>query len=158
MLACLLGVWQMWARSPLKAPGHTAANYFGSVTLHGVSMAYTGLQGQWRRVAAFDYSDPLVASWGPYVLVSLAGGVLLAASAILFVANLVGLHRAPLNETARPPAYALAVHPPVRVPPMLNGFGLWNWLVALLMLGAYGFPIAQFFLDPPPQAVVHHVN
>lgn len=119
---------------------------------------YTGLQGQWRRVAAFDYSDPLVASWGPYVLVSLAGGVLLAASAILFVANLVGLHRAPLNETARPPAYALAVHPPVRVPPMLNGFGLWNWLVALLMLGAYGFPIAQFFLDPPPQAVVHHVN
>lgn len=38
--ACLLGVWQMWARSPLEAPGHTAANYFRSVTLHGVSMAF----------------------------------------------------------------------------------------------------------------------
>ena len=39
-VACLLGVWQMAARSPLDAPAHTAANYFRSVTLHGVSMAY----------------------------------------------------------------------------------------------------------------------
>ena len=39
-VACLLGVWQMWARSPLTAPYHTAANYFRSVTLHGVSMGY----------------------------------------------------------------------------------------------------------------------
>ena len=30
----------MWARSPLDAPAHTASNYFRSVTLHGVSMAY----------------------------------------------------------------------------------------------------------------------
>jgi cytochrome c oxidase subunit 1 len=39
-VACILGVWQMWARSPLPAPAHTAANYFRSVTLHGVSMAF----------------------------------------------------------------------------------------------------------------------
>ena len=39
-VACLLGVWQMWARSPIQAPAHTAANYFRSVTLHGVSMAF----------------------------------------------------------------------------------------------------------------------
>src|SRR5215212_8011287 len=39
-VACLLGVWQMWARSPLAAPAHTASNYFRSVTLHGVSMAF----------------------------------------------------------------------------------------------------------------------
>jgi hypothetical protein len=39
-VACLLGVWQMWARSPLAAPAHSAANYFRSVTLHGVSMAF----------------------------------------------------------------------------------------------------------------------
>ena len=32
-VACLLGVWQMWARSPLAAPYPTAANYFRSVTL-----------------------------------------------------------------------------------------------------------------------------
>ncbi len=39
-VACILGVWQMWARSPLEAPAHSAANYFRSVTLHGVSMAF----------------------------------------------------------------------------------------------------------------------
>ena len=39
-VACILGVWQMWARSPLEAPAHTAGNYFRSVTLHGVSMAF----------------------------------------------------------------------------------------------------------------------
>src|SRR5215218_8216282 len=39
-VACLLGVWQMWARSPIAAPAHSAANYFRSVTLHGVSMAF----------------------------------------------------------------------------------------------------------------------
>jgi hypothetical protein len=26
------------------------------------------------------------------------------------------------------------------------------------MLAAYGYPIAQFFLDPPPQALVHRLS
>ncbi len=41
--------------------------------------------------------------------------------------------------------YALAVNPPVRVPPALNGFGLWNAIVLVLMILAYGYPIGQFF-------------
>ncbi|MFP5329036.1 MAG: cbb3-type cytochrome c oxidase subunit I [Alphaproteobacteria bacterium] len=118
---------------------------------------WTGLQGQWRRVAAFDYSDPMIAAWGPWVIVSLVGGILLAASALLFVYNLAMLHRSGVADARRTIDYAEAVHPPGRVPAALNGFGLWNWLVALLMLLAYGYPIAQFFLDPPPQAVVHRV-
>jgi cytochrome c oxidase subunit 1 len=55
-------------------------------------------------------------------------------------------------------AYAVAVHPPGRLPAALNGFGLWNGLVALLMLAAYGYPILQFFVDPPPAAVVHRIG
>ena len=39
-VASVLGVWQMWARSPLPAPFLTAETYFTSVTAHGVSMAY----------------------------------------------------------------------------------------------------------------------
>jgi hypothetical protein len=31
-------------------------------------------------------------------------------------------------------------------------------LVAWLMLVAYGDPIAQFFIDPPPQGVVHRLG
>jgi len=119
---------------------------------------YLGLQGQWRRVAAFDYSNPTIASWGPWVIVSLVGGVILTVSALMFVYNLASLHR---RGGAAAPAsfdYAQAVHPPTRVPASLNGFGLWNILVALLMLLAYGWPIAQFFADPPPQALVHKLG
>ena len=36
----MLGVWQMWVRSPLHAPYADPENYFLSVTAHGASMAY----------------------------------------------------------------------------------------------------------------------
>ena len=79
------------------------------------------------------------------------------ASALLLVWNLSpwGLGRSSGEPAYR---YAKAVHPPGRIPKALNGFGLWNALVAVLMLAAYGWPIAQFFADPPPQAVVHHMD
>jgi cytochrome c oxidase subunit 1 len=84
---------------------------------------------------------------------------MLAVSALLFVYNLAKLHQSgPAADTSRPFAYAMAVHPPERVPSSLNGFGLWNILVAVLMFVAYGYPIAQFFIDPPPQAVIHRLN
>jgi cytochrome c oxidase subunit 1 len=118
---------------------------------------WLGLQGQWRRVANFNYADPLIAGWGPWVDVSLGGGILLLTSALLFVRNVLALHGSPSTADARP-LYALAVHPPQRVPAALNGFGLWNVLVLVLMLVAYGFPIAQFAIAPSPTAVVHRVE
>ena len=118
---------------------------------------WLGLQGQWRRVANFNYADPLIASWGPWVIVSLAGGVILLASALLFARNLFVLHRSASVVTNRP-LYALAVHPPQRVPAALNGFGLWNVLVLVLMLLAYGYPLAQFVIAPSPSAIVHRVQ
>src|SRR5438874_6269612 len=116
-----------------------------------------GLQGQWRRVANFNYADPIIAGWGPWVIVSFAGGVVLLASALLFVRNLAVLHRSPL-PASQPPLYALAVHPPHRVPAALNGFGLWNVLLLVLMLLAYGYPIAQFVIEPSPAAMVHRMH
>src|SRR3954466_16270662 len=117
---------------------------------------YLGLQGQWRRVANFDYTNPIIASWGPWVVVSLIGGIVLLVSALLFVRNLAVLHRSPLPALQRP-LYALAVAPPRRVPAALNGFGLWNVLVLALMLLAYGYPIVQFIIAPSPGAMVHRV-
>jgi cytochrome c oxidase subunit 1 len=120
---------------------------------------YLGLQGQWRRVATFNYSDPIIASWGPWVIVSLVGGVILLASAILFIWNLAEFHRARrVTTTVSVPVYALAVHPPLRVPAALNGFTLWNVLVLVLMTAAYAYPIAQFFVIQPPEAIVHRVD
>ena len=92
------------------------------------------------------------------MIVSLIGGIILTISALMFVYNLASLHRS--GGVAAPASfdYAQAVHPPERIPASLNGFGLWNLLVALLMLLAYGWPIGQFFADPPPQAVVHRLG
>jgi cytochrome c oxidase subunit 1 len=121
---------------------------------------WLGLNGQWRRVAHFDYADPALAWWGPWVVVSLIGGVLLAASALLFVWNLWQLHERPVSVEAGavPVAYALPLHPAARVPASLNGFALWNVLVLVLMIVAYGWPIAQFAVYPSPAAVIHRVG
>ena len=55
---------------------------------------WLGLQGQWRRVANFNYDNPIIAGWGPLVLVSV-GGLVLLVSALLFLRNLAVLHRGP---------------------------------------------------------------
>jgi cytochrome c oxidase subunit I len=132
--------------------------WFGGMMVMTLPWHWLGLQGQWRRVAAFDYSNPIIHAWGPWVIVSLIGGVVLAASALLFVFNLAALHRRGVAGAPAGMDYARAVHEPERVPASLNGFGLWNILVGLLMLLAYGWPIAQFFVYPPPQAMVHRVG
>jgi cytochrome c oxidase subunit 1 len=119
---------------------------------------FLGLEGQWRRVASFDYSDPRIAWWGPWVDVSLFGGLILLSSALLFIVNLLPRRRAQSEQPWPGYAFALAVHPPQRVPAALNGFGLWNVLVAVLMTAAYGFPIAQFFIGSAPQALIHRLT
>jgi cytochrome c oxidase subunit I len=135
--------WQLWL-------------WFVGMLVMTLPWHWLGLQGQWRRVANFNYADPIIAGWGPWVIVSLVGGLLLLVSALLFVRNLAVLHRSPL-PVPQQPLYALAVHPPHRVPAALNGFGLWNVLVLVLMLLAYGYPIAQFLIEPSPAAMVHRV-
>jgi len=118
-----------------------------------------GLLGQWRRVATFNYADPIIAAWGPWVIVSLIGGVILLASGLLFVYNLLEFNVAREPNAEAPGAlYATAVHPPARVPATLNGFRLWNALVLVLMVLAYGYPLAQFFIIKSPEALVHRVD
>jgi len=79
----------------------------------------------------------------------------LLVSALLFIWNLVPRRGSAMLDPAPGYAYALAAHPPKKVPAVLNGFALWNILVLVLMAVAYGFPIAQFFLTAGPQAVIH---
>jgi cytochrome c oxidase subunit 1 len=155
-------IWPVLTGREFAAPGRLRLQlwlWFIGMMVMTLPWHWLGIEGQWRRVAEFDYSNPIIASWGPWVIVSLAGGVLLMISAGLFVANLIALHRAPRAAAAAAgQLFALAIHPPVRVPAVLNGFRLWNTVVLVLMVAAYGYPLAQFIINPAPAAVVHRVD
>jgi cytochrome c oxidase subunit 1 len=127
-----LARWQLWL-------------WFAGMMILTIPWHITGLMGQPRRVAVFDYSDPFLAPMGPLVIISVIGGAILLVSAALLILILV---RSQLGERrlAAPLRYALAVNPPKRVPASLNGFALWNAIVLVLMAFAYGYPIGQFFV------------
>jgi cytochrome c oxidase subunit I len=127
-----LARWQLWL-------------WFWGMMITTIPWHIAGLMGQPRRVAIFDYADPLIAPMGPLVIVSVIGGLILLASAVLLIVILI---RSQFGERTmgEPLQYALAVNPPVRVPSSLNGFALWNGIVLFLMIAAYGYPIGQFFV------------
>jgi len=66
-------------------------------------------------------------------------------SAILLIVILIRSHVGE-RSAALPMGYALAVNPPARVPLALNSLGLWNAILAVLMIVTYAYPIAQFFV------------
>ncbi|HYE36672.1 b(o/a)3-type cytochrome-c oxidase subunit 1 [Methylocaldum sp.] len=107
-----------------------------------------GLLGQPRRISTVTYNSPLTFAWDPYVLTMVVGGTVLTASAALFVYILAKSHRQ--KETGPVQAYEIEyvedLEPVTRVHPLLNGFSVWNIVIAALMLANFGYPIAQFFL------------
>jgi cytochrome c oxidase subunit I len=146
--------YEMWPRitaRPLRSKGLARLQlwlWFWGMLITTIPWHITGLMGQPRRVATFDYSDPLMARMGPLVIISVIGGVVLLSSAILLIVVLIRSHFG-ATERSEPLGYAIAVNPPVRVPPALNGFGLWTAIVSVLMILAYGYPIGQFFFLKP---------
>ena len=142
--------YEMWPRitgKPLRSKALARTQlwlWFWGMLITTIPWHIAGLMGQPRRVATFDYSDPLIAPMGPLVITSVIGGLILLTSAILLIVTLIRSH---FGERAvgEPLRYALAVNPPMRVPPSLNGFALWNSIVLVLMIVAYGYPIGQFF-------------
>jgi cytochrome c oxidase subunit 1 len=126
-----LACWQLWL-------------WFWGMLITTIPWHITGLMGEPRRVAIFDYSIPLVARTAPLVIVSVIGGLVLLVAATLLIIVLVRSHLGD-RSLVEPLRYALAVNPPRQVPSALNGFALWNAIVLVLMLVAYGYPIGQFF-------------
>src|ERR1700719_144597 len=75
VVAAVLGTWQMWVRSPLGAHVGTPAQYFMSVTTHGVAMAYVlttfFIMGFGYFVAVTALARPLPGkawAWGGFVV------------------------------------------------------------------------------------------
>jgi cytochrome c oxidase subunit 1 len=127
-----LARWQLWL-------------WFWGMLITTIPWHVAGLMGQPRRVATFDYADPLNAPMGPLVILSVIGGLILLISAMLLIVILVRSHFGE-RMVGAPLRYALAVNPPTHVPASLNGFALWNAIVLVLMVVAYGYPVGQFFL------------
>jgi cytochrome c oxidase subunit 1 len=73
------------------------------------------------------------------------GGLVLIASSGMLLYNLYKTHFG--NEIfSGKIEYAEPIHPVKDLPAYLNGFGLWNVIIAIFMLIAFGYPILQFFL------------
>ena len=127
-VACILGVWQMWVRSPLTAPLSTPDRYYQSVTAHGVSMAYLlttfFVMGFGYYVAETSLSRPLPGkrwAWAGYGL-GLAGAILAAIPILLNKATVLYTFYPPLTGSA---LFYLGL--------VLVVVGSWIWAVLMLV-------------------------
>lgn len=107
-----------------------------------------GLLGQPRRISSVVYNSLLTLAWDPYELAMIIGGAVLLDSSMLFLHILAKSQKRgePMTKQAAVIHYAESEHPVVRMPALLNGFGLWNLVILALMLANFGYPILQFFL------------
>jgi cytochrome c oxidase subunit I len=155
--------YEMWPRitgKPLRSKMLARRQlwlWFWGIMIVTIPWHITGLMGQPRRVAVFDYDDPVIARMGPLVIISVIGGLILLLSAILLIFILIRSHFGE-RTVAIPLRYALAVNPPAHVPSTLNGFALWNTILLVLMLVAYGYPIGQFALLKPHSVPAYEVS
>ncbi len=105
-----------------------------------------GLLGQPRRISAVVYNNLLTLSWEPYELAMIFGGLVLLASACLFVYLLFKTQFGPaVADFNAQVEYAEPIHAVESLPEYLNDFKLWNKVIAVLMLISFGIPILQFF-------------
>jgi cytochrome c oxidase subunit I len=124
-----LARWQLWT-------------WFAGMMIVTLPWHVVGMMGQPRRMAYFDFADPALAAQAVWVSISAVGGFVLVLSTLLLLGILVSSSRSPVASTA-PLRFALAVHPPRRLPASLNGFGIWILLVFALTIANYGYPLAQ---------------
>ena len=103
---------------------------------------YVGILGMPRRMAYYDFTEPALANEAMSVVMSATGGFILAASGILFIVILLRTQFA-VAKPAEEYRFAIAVHPPTRVPAALNSYGLWIALMIGLTVTNYGYPIMQ---------------
>jgi cytochrome c oxidase subunit 1 len=106
---------------------------------------YVGILGMPRRMAYYDYADPALAAEALPVALSALGGLLLVASAALFLFILASNQRGDRSEVAEY-RFSVAVHPPTSIPAALNGFSLWLSLMVGLTIINYGPPIVRLWL------------
>ena len=128
LVACLLGTWQMWVRSPWGANVGTPSQYFMSVTAHGVAMAYVlttfFIMGFGYFVAVTSLHRPLpgkIWAWGAF-WIAIVGVVMVLIPILMGQASVLFTFYPPL--TASPWFYIGLV---------LVVAGSWIWCVLMLV-------------------------
>jgi len=144
-------IWPRLTGKPLRSTTLACwqlSSWFCGMLITTIPWHVAGLMGQPRRVAVFDYNDPLIAPMWSLDIITAVGGVVLLVSAILLMVILI---RSQLGERSvtEPLRYALAVNPPKHVPASLNSVLIWNVILAVFVVFAYGWPISQFFSLKP---------
>ena len=105
-----------------------------------------GLLGQPRRISTVVYNNLLTLAWQPYEFMMILGGLVLLGSACLLIYILAKTQLAPAAEAFTGEIeYATPIHAVSTLPEYLNGFKVWNKVIAVLMAISFGFPILQFF-------------
>ena len=126
--AALLGVWQMWVRSPLGAHTGTPGDYYMSVTAHGVAMAYV-LSTFFIMGFGYFVAETALGRGIPGVRIAWAG----------FVAGAIGVVMAVLTILAGNGSVLYSFYPPLTAGPFLYvGLvlvvaGSWVWCVIMIV-------------------------
>jgi cytochrome c oxidase subunit 1 len=128
--------------------------WFSGMMLFSIPSHITGIMGMPRRVysAAFQGSEAAL-SWQSLTVISAVGGVILFVSSALWIAVLLVSVLGEKRE--RPPVeFAKALAPVGGPAGVWDRFGLWTAVAALLIVIAYGYPIAHLlslprFRSPP---------
>src|SRR5690606_26424381 len=110
-----------------------------------------GLMGIPRRTAFTDYQG-MAADWIPLQVVMAIGGVILFIGIVLEVIIMLNLmFFAPKGNTEFQLAEA-AAEEAMRTPPVLERWGVWLAITAVLVVVAYTVPIIDMIQNAPPGA------
>src|SRR5262249_9164109 len=136
--------WPQLTGHPLRSPRLARIqlwSWFIGMNVVTLPWHVVGLMGQPRRMAYYDWSDPLAAQQAPWVIASALGGVVLLISAALVVIILIRSSVGAQTAVGRF-EYARGVDAAHPLPRALNGFGVWVALMVGLTVVNYGYPIA----------------
>ena len=118
--------------------------WFMGMLLFSISNHLTGLQGMPRRIYQFAYGgSPVAQQWLYGTGISAVGGLFLFASALFFAAVMFGTGLAGKKHEPEPIEFAEPLEPPGDKARVLDKMWIWTVLAVLLVIIAYGIPIAQ---------------
>lgn len=123
--------------------------WFIGMLLMSFAMHFAGLLGAPRRTAHVDYGGIGIAqSWEPYMIAAAAGGVILFASILTFVAVAIGTLLWNQRVEPEPVTFATPERPGEATPAMLQWLFRWGAVALVLAVIVYAGPLGEIVRNP----------